>query len=132
MRPAKPRLFLLLNPRPFADTAACVRTGFEPRQTAALTLVLLQLRDARDVLGSWHVVAPNPLPLRLVFWLLVGCASLSLCVFCVCADVFALPLSPPLAGSMAWDMDDMGSVMMIPVVFCLHIVLICLGTFTGA
>jgi hypothetical protein len=32
---------------------------------------------------------------------------------------------------MAWDMDDMSSVMMIPVVFCLHIVLICLGTFTG-
>jgi hypothetical protein len=35
------------------------------------------------------------------------------------------------ADNMAWDMDDMSSVMMIPVVFCLHIVLICLGTFTG-
>lgn len=32
---------------------------------------------------------------------------------------------------MAWDMEDMGAVMFIPVVFCLHIVLICLYTFTG-
>lgn len=39
------------------------------------------------------------------------------------------PAAP--ADSMSWDMEDMGAVMMIPVVFCLHIVLICLGTFTG-
>jgi hypothetical protein len=32
---------------------------------------------------------------------------------------------------MAWDMEDMGAVMFIPIVFCLHIVIICLGSFTG-
>lgn len=32
---------------------------------------------------------------------------------------------------MKWDMEDMGAVMFLPVVFCLHIVLICLGFFTG-
>eukprot|EP00879_Flechtneria_rotunda_P030408 GHRR01033037.1.p1 GENE.GHRR01033037.1~~GHRR01033037.1.p1 ORF type:complete len:330 (+),score=109.70 GHRR01033037.1:93-1082(+) len=31
---------------------------------------------------------------------------------------------------MAWDMDDMASVMFVPVVFSLHILLICFGTFT--
>jgi hypothetical protein len=36
-----------------------------------------------------------------------------------------------LADSMAWDMEDMGAVMFIPIVFCLHIVIICLGSFTG-
>jgi hypothetical protein len=32
---------------------------------------------------------------------------------------------------MAWDMNDMGGVMFVPVVFCLHMLLICLGTFSG-
>lgn len=36
-----------------------------------------------------------------------------------------------VADSMKWDMEDMGAVMFIPIVFCLHIVLICLGMFTG-
>uniref|UniRef100_A0A383W5U1 Transmembrane protein 45B n=1 Tax=Tetradesmus obliquus TaxID=3088 RepID=A0A383W5U1_TETOB len=33
--------------------------------------------------------------------------------------------------SMAWDMNDMGGVMFVPVVFCLHMLLICLGTFSA-
>jgi hypothetical protein len=41
-----------------------------------------------------------------------------------------LPVCLP-ADSMAWDMNDMGGVMFVPVVFCLHMVLICLGTFSG-
>jgi hypothetical protein len=34
------------------------------------------------------------------------------------------------ADHMAWDMDDMAAVMFVPVVFCLHMLLICLGVFS--
>lgn len=92
---------------------------------------------------------PNPLD-NLVHMLLTG--VMVACVV-VCAAEIAAPNSLLLAllrpmvvffqgtwfwhvgaimfwDSMSWDMEDMGAVMMIPVVFCLHIVLICLGTFT--
>lgn len=42
-----------------------------------------------------------------------------------------LPVRLISADSMAWDMNDMGGVMFVPVVFCLHMLLICLGTFSG-
>lgn len=61
--------------------------------------------------------------------------SHALRLFCLCccpALWYNHPVHPAApADSMSWDMEDMGAVMMIPVVFCLHIVLICLGTFTG-